>query len=195
MLCIPKRKWGGGRLKITGVRWAESVRRRKTQGEVTVLTMKEKELAQQEYSNIAYKITPQGGIALPLDNRENAKLVEACYRTHDTTVNPIIDWTDAEVWEFIKEYKVPYCALYDQGYKRLGCIGCPMGSTQKQELDRYPKYKHLYMLAFEKMLKRLDDEDKRTTWHTAQDIMDWFTQTDNDANMSDTEIMGLIDEQ
>ena len=189
-----KESGGGGRLKITGVRWAESVRRKKTQGEVTLLTLKEKDIAQQEYADIAYKVTPQGGIALPLDNRENAKMVEMCYRTHDTTVNPIIDWTDEEVWEFIHEYKVPYCELYDKGYKRLGCIGCPMGSTQKEELDRYPKYKALYLKAFEKMLKNLDDSNRRTTWQSAQDIMDWFTQTDNDASMSETEIIEVLNE-
>ena len=97
---------------------------------------------------------PHRGVVLRLDNRENARIVEMCYRTHTTLVNPIIDWTDAEVWEFIKEYKVPYCCLYDEGFKRLGCIGCPMGSVKQRqyEFERYPKYKNLYMLAFQKMI-------------------------------------------
>ena len=92
---------------------------------------------------------------LRLDNRENARIVEMCYKTHTTMVNPIIDWTDEEVWEFIKEYKVPYCKLYDEGFKRLGCIGCPMGSVKQRqyEFERYPKYKNLYMLAFQKMIE------------------------------------------
>ena len=92
---------------------------------------------------------------LRLDNRENARIVEMCYRTHTTMVNPIIDWTDAEVWEFIKEYNIPYCCLYDEGFKRLGCIGCPMGSVaqRKREFERYPKYKNLYLMAFQKMIE------------------------------------------
>ena len=92
---------------------------------------------------------------LRLDNRENAKMVEMCYKTHTTTVNPIIDWDNGEVWEFIKEYNVPYCSLYDEGFKRLGCIGCPMGSKQQREheFERYPKYKALYLKAFEKMIE------------------------------------------
>lgn len=94
-------------------------------------------------------------MVLRLDNRENARIVEMCYKTHTTMVNPIIDWTDAEVWEFIHEYNVPYCCLYDEGFKRLGCIGCPMGSVKQRnfEFERYPKYKHLYLLAFEKMIE------------------------------------------
>ena len=93
-------------------------------------------------------------MVLRLDNRENARLVEMCYKTHTTMINPIIDWTTEEVWEFIKEYNVPYCCLYDEGFKRLGCIGCPMGSRQQREYEfaRYPKYKNLYMIAFQKMI-------------------------------------------
>ena len=113
-------------------------------------------------------------MALRLDNRENARLVEMCYKNHTTLINPIIDWDDAEVWEFIHEYNVPYCELYDEGYKRLGCIGCPMSTHQSEELERYPKYKHLYLLAFEKMLENANDKKLITTWHSAQDVMDWW---------------------
>jgi phosphoadenosine phosphosulfate reductase len=101
-------------------------------------------------------------------------MVEMCYKTHTTTVNPIVDWADAEVWEFIREYNVPYCKLYDEGYKRLGCIGCPMSTRQAEELERYPKYKKLYLIAFENMLKRLDNDKLITTWKTPQGVMNWW---------------------
>lgn len=114
---------------------------------------------------------------LPLDGFDrNNKMVEMCYKTHTTTVNPIIDWTESEVWEFIKEYKVPYCCLYDEGFKRLGCIGCPMGSRQQREaeFERYPKYKALYMKAFEKMVEnRGGGTEQRTDIpQTAEEYMD-----------------------
>lgn len=186
---------GGGRLKVTGVRWAESARRKKSHGEVTITDKKMKDIAEQEYSNIAYKVTPQGGIALPLDNRENAQMVEQCYRTRSTTVNPIIDWTDAEVWEFIHEYKVPYCDLYDKGYKRLGCIGCPMSSNQMKELEAYPKYKHLYLLAFGKMLEQMTDSKKITSWTSPESVMQWWFKTmHGKESKTVTEIVELIDE-
>ena len=115
---------------------------------------------------------------LHLDNIENRRMVEMCYKTHTTTINPIIDWTNDEVWEFIKEYNVPYCCLYDEGFKRIGCIGCPMGSVKKRqyELDRYPKYKALYLKAFEKLLEQIDDKSKITSWNTAEDVMNWWVQ-------------------
>ena len=94
-------------------------------------------------------------MVLRLDNRENARIVEMCYKNHTTLINPIIDWTTDEVWEFIREYNVPYCSLYDEGFKRLGCIGCPMASKQMREyeFERWPKYKNLSMISFQKMIE------------------------------------------
>lgn len=193
---VLKERGGGGRLKVTGVRWHESVRRKKSHGEVTIMDKGAKKIAEEEYNDIAYKITPQGGVALPLDNRENAKLVETCYKLHSTTLNPIIDWTDAEVWEFIHEYDVPYCELYDQGYKRLGCIGCPMSTHQQEELEHYPKYKHLYLLAFEKMLERMTDAKLITTWTSAENVMAWWFKTLHGSDdKAETEIMEMLNEQ
>lgn len=150
-----KENGGKGRLKVTGVRWAESTRRKKSHSEVTFADKKAHKTVEQEMPEEDYTITPQGGVVLRLDNRENAKIVEMCYKNHTTLVNPIIDWTTDEVWEFIKEYNVPYCSLYDEGFKRLGCIGCPMGSKEQRirEFERWPKYKHLYMVALEKMIQ------------------------------------------
>lgn len=61
------------------------------------------------------------------DGDAGRRTVELCYRTNKTIVNRIIDWTDEDVWEFLRAYKIPYCELYNEGFKRLGCIGCPLG--------------------------------------------------------------------
>jgi phosphoadenosine phosphosulfate reductase len=50
-------------------------------------------------------------------------------REHDAArgiakFNPLADWAEAEVWEYIRERKVPYNALYDQGYRSVGCAPC-----------------------------------------------------------------------
>lgn len=39
-------------------------------------------------------------------------------------VNPLIGWTDTEVWSFIKEQKVPYNTLHDKGFPSIGCLPC-----------------------------------------------------------------------
>lgn len=38
--------------------------------------------------------------------------------------NPLADWTEAAVWEYIHAQQVPYNRLYDQGYRSIGCAPC-----------------------------------------------------------------------
>jgi len=38
--------------------------------------------------------------------------------------SPLADWTEAEVWAYIKAHKVPYNALHDQGFLSIGCAPC-----------------------------------------------------------------------
>jgi len=38
--------------------------------------------------------------------------------------NPLADWTESEVWEYIRERNVPYNALHDLGYRSIGCAPC-----------------------------------------------------------------------
>ena len=111
------------------------------------------------------------------DNTDTREVIEQCYTKYKTVLNPIIDWTDDEVWEFIHEYNIPYCSLYDEGFKRLGCIGCPMGGGKKQlaEFERWPKYKKLYMMAFEKML--INNNNPDLTWKTAEDVFNWWIRS------------------
>lgn len=103
-------------------------------------------------------------------------MVEQCYKLSKTVVNPIIDWTDEDVWEFIHEYEVPYCKLYDEGHKRLGCIGCPMVNTQEREMNKYPKYKKAYMKAFKRLLETNEKRGIECTWKNAQEVYDWWVK-------------------
>lgn len=173
-----KETGGKGRIVVTGVRWDESARRKNTRGPVEVQSKKAAKVASDNNAN--YREDGKSGIILNLDNDAARRTVEQCFRTHKTIINPIVDWLEEDVWEFLNDVaNVPHCALYDLGYKRLGCIGCPMAYNREKELDRYPKYKDSYMRAFAKMLT---ERDKRGMGHdaiffkTPQSVMDWFLE-------------------
>jgi len=38
--------------------------------------------------------------------------------------NPLADWSEAEVWHYVRANRVPYNRLYDQGYRSIGCAPC-----------------------------------------------------------------------
>ena len=159
-----KEHGGDGRFVITGVRWAESVKRKKS-----------RQLVEFDiYGSSSKKAKDQREIFLNSDNDEKRKMLETCLVKGKHILNPIVDWSDSEVWEFIHQYKIPYCKLYDEGFKRLGCIGCPMGGSKgmKAQFERYPKYYHNYLKAFDRMLKARREDDQE--WKTALDVMNWW---------------------
>lgn len=140
---------------MTGVRWAESARRKATHGVVGFQGKKKGTIKKAEELGADYKLNKYGEVIMNDDNDENRKMVESCYRTRKTMVNPIVDWSDEEVWEFLNDWvKVEHCSLYDEGFKRLGCIGCPLAGSKNmiRDFERWPKYKELYIKAFQRMI-------------------------------------------
>lgn len=151
-----KESSGKGRIVVTGVRWAESHNRKALHGIADIHTASKKKHKQALTNNpTATKINKSGGLSFLDDNDETRDMVEQCYKKNKTTINPIVDWTEEDVWEFLNEVaKVPHCSLYDEGKTRLGCIGCPL-QGRKGMLDdfaRWPKYRELYIKAFDKMI-------------------------------------------
>lgn len=144
-----------GRLVVTGVRWAESVRRKNLHGIVSTQEIEAPD-------GVQYKVNDKGAIVLNNDNDESRRMVEHCYRTSKVIINPIVDWTEEDVWEFLNDVaKVPHCCLYDEGFTRLGCIGCPMGGVKQKraEFERWAKYKKPYINAIKKMLEKKKSGD------------------------------------
>lgn len=120
-------------------------------------------------------------MVLTNDNAESRRVVEQCYKRHKTTVNPIIEWTDTDVWEFIKSENIQYCGLYDEGFARLGCIGCPMARRHGREREflRWPKYKDAYLFSFGQMIKERERRGKSNeTWETPLDVFRWWMEYD-----------------
>lgn len=138
---ILKETAGKSRHIMTGVRWAESTARK----------------GRGMYESIEQK--KEDRVILNNDNADFRRLHERCALRAETVTNPIIDFSDAEVFAFLGD--IPLNPLYDMGFKRVGCIGCPMaGRIRHFEFELFPAYKRLYLSAFERMLK--EREAKRT---------------------------------
>jgi phosphoadenosine phosphosulfate reductase len=125
--------------------------------------------------------------------RKQRRLYERCSRNDDTFyLNPIIDWTEKDVWEYIRKYKLPYCSLYDNGFKRIGCIMCPKATLKQRlfEAERYPKFYNAYMRAFERMLKKKPAHHK-IQWRDAKDVMHWWLyEVHEDTGSEQCELFG-----
>jgi phosphoadenosine phosphosulfate reductase len=117
---------------ILGIRWAESIRRKKGRA----------------IHEIAGRVMMTNN-----DNEATRRMNENCMKKNKFMLNPIIDWSDNEVWEYIHERVLPYNPLYDSGHKRVGCIGCPMRNNKK-ELEDNPKWAALYKKSAFKFLQK-----------------------------------------
>lgn len=103
-------------------------------------------------------------------------------------VRPIVDWSEIEVWSYILSNNIPYCELYDKRWDRLGCIGCPLSSNQKRELNAYHKYKENYIRAFNNMIEyRKKKGLSMEGWKTGEEILKWWV---GDCEKKRTEIDG-----
>ena len=93
-------------------------------------------------------------------------------------LNIILLWSENDVWEYIKMHRLPYCALYDQGWTRIGCLGCPMQYYKKRmaELEKYPRVKRLYEKAFIQIWDKKKSEGKTSVdrWVDGKEMFEWW---------------------
>lgn len=156
---VLKETSGDGRAVATGVRWAESTQRKNGRG---------------IYED--FNPNKEKKIILTNDNDEKRQLIERCQMRAKTIVNPIIDWSEADVWDYLRDCGCPSNPLYQCGFDRVGCIGCPMASNKRyMEFRRYPKYKELYIRAFDKMIA---SDPSRYSWKNGQECFEWWMGED-----------------
>lgn len=162
--CCAELKEGGGkdRMITTGVRWDESTAR-KSRGALEIISKRREK-----------------SIILNNDNDEDRRLFETCTMKGKRVANPIIDWETSDVMDFLTGEKVKLCSLYSEGWKRVGCIGCPMaGKHRYAEFARYPTYKKAYIRAFDKMMemRRLRGMPRGVEMdETGVDVFHWWME-------------------
>ena len=111
--------------------------------------------------------------------RSKRLMVESCKKNNGKVfINPIIDWTDDEVWEYINDRNLPYCSLYDDGFTRIGCLMCPLASKSSRlmEMRKYPGYEKAFRSAFRKLFHRrqLTGSESIKRWNNGDEMFDWW---------------------
>ena len=138
---------GAGKVTLIGIRKAESARRakrneveinnRKFSGDLDGLEEYRKTRNREKRGR-----KPKGNREVTIVNADGERVLGCIKGKESLLISPIIDWTDDEVWEFLGVLGVKHCELYDEGWKRIGCIGCPM-SSHKQKMVENARYPHV----------------------------------------------------
>lgn len=124
LLSNSQREFLQGLVYHHGGRWAESVKRKNNRG---------------VFEN--FVSDPNKKIILNNDNDENRRLFENCEIKGKRICNPIVDWLDRDVWEYIRSERLEINPLYEMGFYRVGCLGCPMaGKNRWTEFRLFPTY-------------------------------------------------------
>lgn len=145
---------GAGKVTLIGIRKAESSRRAK-RNEVEINNRKFsgdldglEEYRQEEKAKRIRRKSREDGVNIT--NADEEQTLGCIHGKESLLISPIIYWSEQDVWEFLNDVvKVPHCSLYDEGWHRIGCIGCPMSSHKQKmiENERYPHVKRNWIKA------------------------------------------------
>ena len=58
-------------------------------------------------------------------------------------LNPLADWSEKDVWNYIAEHDIPYNELHDQGYPSIGCTHCTRKPAEGEDARARPLGRHV----------------------------------------------------
>lgn len=162
------------RLTALGVREAESTKR---QGR-NIFGIRASTYAQARYYSLDHTEEVHKEAQEIQDKVWDCMLIANMRKHKSSIVNAIYFWQDTDIWDYIKQSNIVTNPLYKKGYKRIGCIGCPMASyaEKMKEFSDYPTYKKAYIKAFDKMLNRNKEKGikQKANWKTGEDVFRWW---------------------
>lgn len=182
---VLKETHGEGTVTLTGIRRAESVKRMKRNiYEVSnhKFSSDDEKMFDDWRKEQQEQITSKTNIDQFKDSDESE--VRCVNGKDKIIINPIIEWTDMDVWDFLNNVvKVEHCELYDRGYHRLGCLFCPMASKKelrRMEMD-YPKYKRQFLRTIARLREYRKNNNMKDYFvgMTDEDYFQWWLSKKN----------------
>lgn len=169
--CKELKERTGDKFIITGVRWAESWKRQRRKD-------LEVRLGFSEY--IKEEGDSRKELILSSDNDEKRKMIENCEIKSQRAINPIVDWSDNDVFEYIYKNNIKISDLY-KFYNRIGCVLCPMSGARQKNLDERlaPGYKKAFLKSCERMIEKRKQIGKpcKENWNTPEKLYNWWVNT------------------
>jgi phosphoadenosine phosphosulfate reductase len=133
-------------------------------------------------------LAPNGAILLlGIRSEESSKRAERWshvtvhHRTKAPAVLPILSWASDEIWDYIYSHGISYPSLYDDGFYRLGCIGCPMARKGRlMQFKRWPRYENLWKRTFSRIWDRRTGSTQRggQSWFGDRYFKSWAEMWD-----------------
>jgi phosphoadenosine phosphosulfate reductase len=111
--------------------------------------------------------------------RVNEFVASKSGRPQHTQLYPIFQWNEAEVWDYIERRGLPYPAIYDEGFDRVGCVVCPYHMPKAHEMyrARYPAYFNMFERAVRVWFLKRSATGRDMAHETADDFLrDWYRQ-------------------
>lgn len=102
-----------------------------------------------------------------------------CVGSKDKVViAPLFYWEESDIWEYIHINNMQTCSLYAEGFRRVGCIMCPLASAavKKLHLQRYPLFKDRYYLP---LIRELMARGKYRSFSSAEEVFNWWMSNKN----------------
>ena len=166
---------GEGRVTLIGIRRSESVRRSKRN---------ELEISKNKLS-----------VNFDQFSEHEEKIVSCVNGKDKVIISPILNWSERDVWDFIRDRKLEYCKLYDEGYKRIGCILCPMSSYKQclRDTERYPHVKQKWINTIKKLTELGYFNRSKTKENTEIKFDWWISKKSYNQFYSDEFLQGKID--
>lgn len=134
------------------------------------------------------------------NSRSKRSMVEPCNKHNNKQfLHPIINWSTEDVWEYIGIYNLPYCELYDKGWHRIGCVGCPFASPQqrKRDLAQYPQIEKMWKYGCQKIIDKRRETGKDEIFATAEDMYNWWLsdKSMSTENSNEINLFGLLTDE
>lgn len=105
------------------------------------------------------------------------------YKCFDKHINsywllPVLNWSDADIWQYISERQLKVCSLYSMGFSRIGCVLCPFAGKGEVKLSYalFPKIVNCWKLAAQHYIEQRNADPKRkpTTFKTGEEYFQWW---------------------